>query len=380
MKITAALAVKPGEPLVFEELDMTEKLGPHEVLVRNVASGICHSDMSMRDLPDGVQPLPGVNMMPKPIILGHEGAGIVERVGSEVSNLEPGDHVIMSFHYDGTCPSCQQDLHQYCESFVENNLCGLRVDGSHAVSSDKYDKVYGSYHQQSSFATHSIATDHNAIKVPKDLPLEMLAPLGCGFLTGAGAVIHRLKPEAGSSIAIFGAGPLGFAAMYMARKAGCSTIIAVDLHANRLELAREFGATHLVNASEVDDSVAAIREICPLGTNYCYEATGSTRVMEQAIEALAVRGHGAISGVVLDPTAKVSFSPGPFEAGKTLSGILMGDADLPGTVAQLIEAVRSGDFPIDKLITYYDFEDINQAIEDSETGKSLKCVVRMESR
>ncbi len=377
MKITAALALEPGQPLSIEELEISEDLGPHEVLVKNVASGICHSDIAMRDLPEDFSLVPGFDFMPKPIVLGHEGSGIVQKVGSQVTNLKPGDHVVMSFHYDGTCLNCQQKKHQYCDSFMQSNLSGLRVDGTSAVSSDKHDKVYASYHQQSSFATYSIATDHNAIKVPKDLPLELLGPLGCGFMTGAGAVINRLKPKPGSSFAVFGAGPLGFAAMYMAKQAGCSTIIAVDLHASRLELAKEFGATHTVNASDVADSIAAIREICPLGADYCYEAAGSALVMSQAVEATAPGGHCVISGVVLDPEAKVSFSPAPFEAGKTLSGITMGDADLPGTIGKLVEAVQSGDFPIEKLVTYYDFKDINQAMEDSEKGVSLKCILRM---
>ncbi len=379
MKIRAAIATAPGKPLSIEDVDLAEDLGPHEVLVRNVASGICHSDMSMRDLPEGFTFVPGFDFLPKPVILGHEGSGVIEKIGSEVTTLTPGDHVIMTFHYDGECPNCERGMHPYCETFLQNNLSGLRVDGSRAVSSPNHSALSASYHQQSSFATYSIATDHNAIRVPEDMPLEMLGPLGCGFLTGAGAVINRLKPRKGASFAVFGAGPLGFAAMQMARQAGCDVIIAVDLHESRLALAREFGATHTVNASEVENSVDAIRAICPWGVDYSYEAAGSAAVMTQAVEATAPQGHCVISGVVLDPEARVSIVPAALEAGKSVSGITMGDGNVPETLAKLIEVVRSGEFPIHKLIAYYDFEDINQAIEDSERGRSVKCVVRMPS-
>lgn len=376
MKIRAALALDAGAPLSIEEVELTEDLAPHEIMVKNVASGICHSDMTMRDLPDGFAPQ-GMVFLPRPVILGHEGAGIVQKVGSEVTDLEPGDHVIMSFHYDGTCPQCQVGLHQYCGGFMEANLSGFRLDGSLSMSSDNHDQVAASYHQQSSFATYSIATDKNAVKVPKHLPLEMLGPLGCGFMTGAGAVLNRLKPTPGSSFALFGAGPVGFAGLYMAKKLGATTRIAIDLTESRLELAKAFGATHTINASKVDDTIEALMEICPEGVNFTFEATGVVPVMNQAIAALSPLGTCVLSGVSPDPEKKIEMAAMDVLLGKTVAGICMGHADMPGTIGQLIDAVDNGDFPIDKLITYYDFEDINQAIEDSENGTSLKCVVRM---
>lgn len=371
MKILAALALEPGQPLHIEEIDLNDELGPHEILVRNVASGVCHSDISMRDAPAGMP------MMAKPAVLGHEGSGIVQRVGNAVTTLQPGDHVVMSFHYDGTCPNCQQNLHPYCDNFVRNNVMGKRVDGSRSFSSPQHATIAGSYHQQSSFATYSIATDHNAIKVPNDLPLELLGPLGCGFLTGAGAVCNRIKPKPGSSFAMFGVGALGFAAIFMAKQAGCSTIIAIDLHESRLQLAKAFGATHTINASEVSDTVKAVHEICKRGVDNAFEASGSARVMSQAIESIASGGTCILSGVVLDPTQRVQFAPSQFMMNKTIGGILMGHADTPGTIQKLVDAVRSGEFPIEKLVTMYDFADINQAMADSERGLSIKSIVRM---
>lgn len=376
MKIKAAIATAPGKPLSIEEVEMTEDLGPHEIMVKNVASGICHSDMTMRDLPAGFAPV-GFEFLPKPVILGHEGAGVVQRVGSQVSDLAPGDHVIMSYHYDGTCPCCQNGLEPYCEQFLPLNLSGKRMDGSLSMQSEKHPKIYASYHQQSSFATHSIATDHNAVKVPKDLPLEMLGPLGCGFLTGAGAVLHRLKPVPESSFAVFGAGPVGFAGLYMAKKLGATTRIAIDLLDSRLELAKAFGATHTINASQVDDPVETLKEICPYGVNYVFEATASEVVMSQAVAATSPLGTCIFAGVVTNPESKVEMPALDILLGRTVGGITMGHADMRGTIGQLIEAIQAGDFPIEKLITYYDFEDINQAIEDSEKGVSIKCIVKM---
>jgi aryl-alcohol dehydrogenase len=371
MKIQAALSLQSRQPLQIEEVELNDVLGPHEILVKNVASGICHSDISMRDAPAGIP------LMAKPAVLGHEGSGIVQRVGSAVTTLQPGDHVVMSFHYDGSCPNCQQRMHPYCTDFLANNLMGKRLDGSRAITSPHHQNIAASYHQQSSFATYSIATDHNAVKVPNDLPLELLGPLGCGFLTGAGAVCNRIKPKPGSSFAMFGVGALGFAAIHMAKKAGCSTIIAIDLHESRLQLAREFGATHTINASEVDNTVKALNRICRGGVDYAYEASGSARVMSQAIDSIAPGGTCILSGVVLDPAQKVEFAPAKFMLNKTVGGVLMGHADMPGTIAALIDAVRSGEFPLQKLVKMYEFADINQAMADSERGLAIKAIVRM---
>ncbi|MET7773456.1 NAD(P)-dependent alcohol dehydrogenase [Nocardia sp. NPDC005366] len=371
MKINAAISYAPREPLRIEEVELSEDLRAHEILVRNVAAGICHSDLSLRDAP------PEIRFMPKPAIFGHEGSGIVERVGSGVTALEPGDHVVMSYVYDGTCHQCEQGLHAYCDNFFAYNLRGTRLDGSPAVTSPNHERITGSYHQQSSFATFSIATDINAIKVPKELPLEYLGPIGCGFLTGAGAIRNRMKPRPGSSFVAFGIGAVGFGAIHMARKMGCETIIAVDLHQSRLDLARTFGATHLINASEVPDTRAAIYAIQKGGVDYAFEATGNAAVMGTAIDSLRHGGTCLLAGVVFDSARKTEFTPAWFMTDKTVTGIMMGHADMPGTIEELVEDVRSGTFPVEKLVTIYDFADINRAIEDAESGVAIKAIVRM---
>ena len=370
MRITAAVAVEVGRPLVVDEVELSEDLGSHEVLVRNVATGICHTDVTNRDAP------PDSLMGRKPIVLGHEGAGVVERIGSEVTTLAVGDHVVMTYYSDGTCPSCSRGHEAYCGNAFIPNFGGARLDGSHALASLDGTPISGSYHQQSSFATYSIATDRNAIKVQGDLPLETLAPLGCGLLTGAGAVRNRLKPRAGASFAVFGVGALGIAALHMAKKAGCSPIIAVDLHASRLATAQEFGATHVIDASSAADTVAELLTICPVGVDYAYEATGSVAVMEQVITGLATGGSCVLSGVVIDPAVQVKVQAQAFLRGITINGVLLGDGDPVGTIEELIEDIRADRFPIDKIIATYDLHEINDAIRDGERGVTIKPVVR----
>lgn len=369
MKITAAISHQPNQPLSIEEVELKDTLLPNEVLVKNIATGVCHSDIAFRDLP--------VNyvQMPKPSVLGHEGAGIVERVGSDVTQLQPGDHVILSFHYDGTCPNCRKGLYPYCDDYLRFNLSGLRQDGTTTIESPVHGKIHGSLHQQSSFATYSVATENNAVKVPKDLPLEYLGPLGCGFLTGAGGVLNVLNPHAGSSFVMFGTGSLGFAGLLMAKLAGCTTIIAVDLHDNRLKLAETFGATHTINASR-EDAVKAINAIAPGGVDFSFEAVGVAEVMTQAIKVIGTGGHCLLAGYVPDPKIKAEITPLFFAMNRRVSGALMGHSDSSDTILKLANYVKDGTFPIKELVTFYDFNDINQAIEDSIKGKTIKPIVR----
>jgi len=374
MRIVAALAVEAGKPLLVEEVELADDLAPHELLVRNVATGICHTDITLRDAP------PESFMGTRPTALGHEGAGVVERVGAAVTSFVPGDHVIMTYYSDGECRNCHEGHEAYCNASFPGNFSGRRLNGSHALHSLDGTPIYGSYHQQSSFAHYSIANDRNAIRVSKDVNLELLAPLGCGILTGGGSVRNRLKPRAGSTIAIFGMGALGFAAAHMARKAGCSSIIAVDLHESRLELAKAFGATHWINASRVEDAVAEVMKICPEGVDHAFEATGSTKVMEQAIAVLGRGGSCVISGAIIDPSAKVTVSPLTFMKGVTINGTLLGDGDPVGTINEFIEDIRAGTFPIDKLVTLYDLDSINSAIDDAMRGTVIKPVVRFPAK
>ncbi|MFC6763763.1 NAD(P)-dependent alcohol dehydrogenase [Natrinema soli] len=367
MDIQAAVIREEGGSFEIEDVTLEEPQ-EDEVLVRVVGSGVCHTDMIVRD-----QLYP----TPLPAALGHEGSGVVEAVGSNVTSVEPGDHVVMSFDYDDTCPSCRDGHPAFCESFFEHNFSGARPTDETSPISQDGDRISGRFFGQSSFATHSIATERNVVPVADDVPLELLGPLGCGIQTGAGGVINSLDPQAGSSIAAFGAGSVGLSAVMAADVKGCTEILSVDLKENRLEKARELGATATINPDDVDDVVETVRERTGGGVEYALETTGVPAVAEQATESLTQRGTlGVIGAPALGTEASYDVN-NLILNGRTITGIVEGDADPQRFIPDLIELYRQGDFPFDELVTYYDFEEIEQAVEDSENGETIKPVLRM---
>lgn len=361
----AAIARQKSSPLVIEDV----KLGAprhDEVLVRIVGTGVCHTDMVVRD-----QGYP----VPLPLVLGHEGAGVVEAVGADVKTLAPGDHVVLAFGHCGACDACKSGRPGYCEEFYDRNFKGARMDGSQAVC-DGHDHPLGSaFFAQSSFGTYAMATERNAVKIRKDVPLELMGPLGCGVSTGAGAVLNALKPHAASSIAIFGAGSVGLSAAMAAAAVGCARIIVIDLHDERLTLAKALGATHTINGG-TEDAVERIKEITGTGgVDFSLECTGNDKVFVQAIDALRIPGTcGLVGAANLGVRASIDMNTLLF--GRTVRGIIEGDSVPQVFIPQLIELWRLGKFPFDKLIKFYDLQDINQAIADSESGRVLKPIVR----
>jgi aryl-alcohol dehydrogenase len=235
--------------------------------------------------------------------------------------------------------------------------------------------VHGSFFGQSSFANFALANEGNVVKVRKDVPIEILGPLGCGVLTGAGAVMNTLQPRAGSSIAVFGVGTVGMSAILGAVVCGCTTIIAVDILSDRLEKAKEFGATHTINSSEVDP-VEAIQEITGGGAEFTLECVGNPAVLRQAVDALPRLGVCGLLGVV-PPGTEVTFDMDLIMNGRTVKGIIEGDAIPDLFIPKMIELYRQGRFPFDKLIKFYPFEEINQAAEDMEKGLVIKPVLRI---
>lgn len=371
MKITAALVPEKGAPFVMRDLTLAEPQGT-ELRVRVVACGICHTDVSSRDQ------LYGTRM---PVVLGHEGAGVVEAVGPDVTTIKPGDHVLMSFAACGNCPSCADGQVAYCWHHMEMNFSGYRYSGKAwdvpAPISMQIDGVEtpigGAFFGQSSFASHAICSEANAVVIDKDLPLEVLAPLGCGLQTGAGAVFNTLKVAPGSSIAITGAGTVGMAAIMAAKIAGCTSIIAIDMNDDRLELARELGATHVINAGR-GDIVAAVKAIIPAGVQYSIETTANPKVFRAAVDMLQVRGVcGLIGGAKLG--TEVSFEMTHILFGRTIRGILQGDSVPKTFLPQLIELYRKGQFPIEKLERHYPMDQINEAIADMKSGATIKPVL-----
>jgi aryl-alcohol dehydrogenase len=361
MKIQAAVSRDIGRAPSIETLEMEEPR-PGEIVVRMGASGICHTDL-------GVNSRPG----PRPIVLGHEGAGIVERVGPGVAKLAPGDHVVLSVNYCGECPSCKRNFHSYCYEMLPRNFGGTRMDGTSPLSKNG-DKIYARFFGQSSFSTYSLADERSAVRVPNDLPLEILGPLGCGVQTGAGAVINSLKVSAGQSIAIFGTGSVGLSALMAARLVGAERIIAVDVVPSRLALAKDLGATDAINASE-SDAGKAIRDMTRYGVDYTLNTTNVPAIYTQALACLAHRG---VAAFVAPPRG--DWAPDMFHVlsgGRSLQGILGGDSTPSLFIPMLIDYYRQGRFPFDRLIKVYPFDQIAEAFEDSESGRTIKAVLRM---
>lgn len=363
MKIRAAVVREKSGLFVIEDVDLDEPRDD-EVLVRIAGSGLCHTDLVARD---GFMPIP------LPAVLGHEGSGVVEKVGSRVTKVNPGDHVVMSFRSCGTCASCVRGLPANCLDFFKLNFAGVRPDGTPTMKKDGK-TVHAAFFTQSSFATHTLATERNVVKVRNDVPLEVLGPLGCGIQTGAGGVINSLQTRPGSSIAIFGVGSVGLSAIMAAVVSGCTTIVAVDIKTGRLDLAKEMGATHVVDSSQTDP-VGAIRGITGVGVDYSLECTGLPEVFRQSVDALGMPGVCGLIGVA-PFGVEASLDMQTILNGRTIKGIVEGDSVPDIFIPQLIELYKQGRFPFDRMITFYPFDQINQAAEDSEKGKTLKAVLR----
>jgi aryl-alcohol dehydrogenase len=361
----AAIVRGKGTPFVIEDV----RIGPptaDEVLVRVLAVGICHTDAIVRD-----QYYP----FPLPGVLGHEGSGIVEDVGANVTNVACGDHVVMTFMSCGQCRQCQRGETAYCNDFFMLNVGGARKDGSTGTSDAQGRVLHDHFFGQSSFGTHAVAHSRNVIKVPKDVPLEILGPLGCGIQTGAGAILNALAVGAGDSVAVFGVGGVGLSAVMAARAAGATTIIALDVIPSRLKLALELGATHIVNSSK-EDAVEAVRKICG-GVDYSLDTSGKPTVLRQAIDALGIRGTCGIVGAPPLGT-EASFDINSLMIpGRSIRGICEGDSLAAVFIPQLIELHRQGRFPFDRLIKFYEFDEINAAIDDAAKGVTIKPVLRM---
>lgn len=361
MRIRAAVTRAQGEPFHFEELELAEP-GLGEVRVRIVATGVCHTDAVARDL--GIAPFP--------IVLGHEGAGIVEQLGPGVTGLAVGDPVVLSFAHCGRCESCLTGHPTVCSTFNALNFGGAMDDGTHRLRGA--DGEIGTFFGQSSFATHAVVHERNAVKVDADVDLNLLGPLGCGIQTGAGTVLNRLRPAFGTSIAIYGCGAVGLSAVMAAAIAGCQEIIAVDVHDSRLELALELGATLALNGKQVD-VVAEIKARTRGGTHYAVETTGAPPVVLQSLRALRPLGQCAIVGVTPEVTLDVHNDL--MAEGKSMIGVIEGDSVPQVFIPQLVAYYKAGRFPFDRLVRLYDFTEIERAFEDSKRGVTIKPVLRL---
>ncbi|PPT77470.1 alcohol dehydrogenase [Xanthomonas arboricola pv. populi] len=366
--ITVAVTRAKGAPFTIEPARIRAPQDD-EVRVRVVATGLCHTDLIVRD-----QYYP----VPLPAVLGHEGAGVVEAVGPAVKALKVGDHVVLTYGACGHCKPCSGGHGAYCKDFFALNFGGGDLHGDTALQDPQGQPLHDHFFAQSSFATLALVRENNAIKVPEDAPLELLGPLGCGIQTGAGAVINSLKVRPGSSFASFGAGAVGLSAVMAARVAGATTIIAIDVVPSRLELALELGATHTINSREVD-VVEAVRAITGGGAEFALESTGRPEVLAQGIEALGGLGMiGVVGAPKLGTMAEFDVN-NLLLGGRSIRGIVEGDSVPQVFIPLLVQLYQQGRFPFDKLVKFYPLDQINQAAEDSTRGITLKPILRIGS-
>lgn len=366
--VTAAVIREPGGKFLLEELELDD-LRPNEARIRVVAVGVCHTDVAMRD---------AVFPIPMPVVLGHEGAGVVEAIGANVTRVAVGDHVVMSAAYCGHCLNCLSGLPAYCENGFAEDFGGRRTsDGTTSLTSKSGEVVSSHFFGQSSFSTYANVVESALIPVSKDLPLESIAFLGCGMQTGAGSILNEFHTPAGSSVAVAGTGAVGHAAVMAARAAGCTTIIAIDRHQNRVSLAQQVGATHGIHGQAEQAQEEILRITNGRGVDFILNTTDSPEVLRSIAGALASRGTlGSVAA--MSPGTEASFEVG----GSLLKGwnfrtIVQGSSVPQQMVPRLIEMWQQGLFPIDKLVKTYEFADINAAFADAESGGVIKPLLLM---
>ena len=365
MKITAAVVRERGGAFEIDELDLCDPRSD-ELLVEVKASGMCATDLHGRD---AYYP----TKFPK--VFGHEGAGIVRATGSGVTHFKPGDHVVLSYPWCGACPNCRTHRQSYCLHANDLKHGGTRADGS-TLHAKNDEPVYGAFFQQSSFGTFTVANERFAVKVRDDVPVELLGPLACGGQTGAGAVLNVMQPQAGDSFVVFGVGAVGLSALMAAKIAGCNPIIAIDVHAHRLKLARELGATHTIGHSGRTDVVAEIRQITGLGARFTLETSALPSVFREAVEALMPAGTCVLLGSARAGT-EAAFEMPFLQNGRTVRGVIQGDSVPQRFIPRLVDHMAGGRFPLERMITLYDLADVNRAAAESASGKTIKPVLRM---
>lgn len=357
MKITAAVLRERTEPLRLEEAHLKDP-GAGELRVRIVASGLCHTDS-----------LPRIDGFPAvlPIVPGHEGAGVVEAVGAGVTNVHPGDHVVLSYDSCGHCEACLSARPFYCSTFRARNMTGRGVDGSTSMTDPDGAEISGRWFGQSSLATHSLASARNVVVVDPKLPLELLAPLGCGVQTGAGTVLNALKIRAGATVAIFGIGAVGLSAVLAATLVRARQIVAIDVNPARLQLALELGATDIIDASAGDGA----RD---LGSyDFAIDTTGNPGVMADVAASVKFGGECAF---VAGATGPVTIRP-DVPLGRRMRGVIQGESIPQVFIPEMIDLWRRGHFPFDRLIEHFDFADVAAADAAASGGAVIKPVLRM---
>lgn len=350
----AAVLAATGAPLVLREVELPA-LGPDDVLVQLVGAGICHTDLSAID---------GVVPVPHPVVLGHEGAGVVVECGTSDASLAVGDHVVLSFDACRACAPCSHGLPGYCEHARPLNYGCSRMLGD----------VHVGWFGQSSFATLAIASRRNAVRVPRSADLALHAPLGCAVQTGAGTITQVLRPARGQSLAIFGAGAVGMSALLAAVALECAPIVAVDPLPARRQLARELGAHLALAPDEVGERAGGIKKALGRSVDFALDTVGTQAVLTQAL--LALGAPGICATVALRGGANpVTLSQTHLLYGRTLVGVIEGNADPQVLIPALVERWRAGALPFERLVTTFPFERIGDAMAAMRDGTAIKPIL-----
>ena len=361
--VRAAVSREDHAPLSFEELEL-EAPRADEVVVEVAYTAICHTD---------IRAVEGLQGSQKPAVFGHEGAGIVRAIGSGVTKVKVGDRVVMTHLSCGRCASCLAGDTAYCRQNLPLNMRAGRLDGSSGFCGGE---VHSHFFGQSSFATFSLANERNVTIVPDDIPLDCAAAMSCGIVTGAGAVLNVLKPAPGGSVVITGAGGVGLGAVMAARIAGASQVITIDLWQPRLDLAREVGATHCFEAAD-PHVVEKVREACGgAGATASVEASGSTTALAVALDVLGLHGTCVLVGAGGAVPASFTWRHLQYNA-LTIRGCLLGDSNVQLFMPRLFSFFRQGLLPVDRIISHYDFAQINEAMRDAAAGGPVKPVLRI---
>jgi aryl-alcohol dehydrogenase len=360
MQVTAAVLRDYDTPFTLEEISLRTRLEAGEILVRIAGCGLCHTDLAVRH---------SAGQSPVPAVLGHEGAGVVTEVGGAVADIEVGDHVLLSFDSCGRCRDCLQAAPSYCESFAALNLFGQRRGDADRFTDRDGRNLAPRWFGQSAFADYAVVRARNAVTVDRALPIELLGPLGCGFLTGAGTVLDAFRMSAGDTFAVFGAGSVGLAAV-MAAKATAATVLAVDRHGERLDIAERLGAIPIPASSP--DIGEQIRRRSGGGVRFALDTTGSENLINQALSTLLPRGTLA---VITRQRAPLTLAPGLLERGRRIVHVCEGDAVPRVLIPRLIALWLRGCFPFDQLITTYPLSAINDAERDCLAGQVVKPVL-----
>jgi len=363
MKMKAAVVVDYDSPLVVEEVELQEEPKAGEALIKISAVSICHTDLGI---------LQRLYPTPLPVIPGHEGAGIVQAVGPGVTKVKEGDAVVISSVVPcGHCYFCVHGMPFACANAL-GAFGGTMPDGTKRISKDGQEIAH--FFFQSSFAEYAVVPESALIKIPEGVPVEKMAPLGCGVQTGSGAVLNAAKVSAGSSVAVVGCGGVGLSAIMAANAVSAMPIIAVDVVPERLEFAKELGATHAINAAQTNP-VDEIMKLTGMGVDYGFEAIGRPDTIRTMVNAVRPRGLAVVIGApAFNAEVTLDFMSIFM---KEIKGTLEGDSISEYFIPTLIRLWQQGRFPFDKLSPKtYTLDQINEAIKDMESGKVVKPLIK----